>query len=171
MSFGSPVSPFDPNGEDWWSKDISGLTRQINGVSHFLHSLRIQLRFGALSRARLHLLRLQIKDDAAECDWVARRQDPWDVDLTRMIGRRHSSLQALKDTIDIRSILFIALPDLATARFRVYRESADQSRELIIFGNVRRQDSMFRSIHSLAMRAKLVGLRFRLENGLLCRIS
>lgn len=171
MSFGSPISPFDPNGEDWWSKGSSGLTRQISGVGHFLRSYRTQLRFGALSRAPLHLLRVQIKDDAAECDWIARLQDPWDADLTRTIGRRHASLQALKDAIDIRSILFVALPDLATARFRVYRESTDRCRELIIIGKVRRHDSMFRSIHSLAMRAKLVGLSFRLENDLLCRIS
>jgi hypothetical protein len=171
MSFGSPISPFDPDGEDWWSKGSSGLARQISGVGHFLHDLRRQLRFGVLSRAPLRLIRFQIGEDAAECDWIARRQDPWDADLSREIGRRHASLQALKDAIDIRLMLFEALPDLATARLRVYRDSASHSRELIIIGNVRRHDGAFRSIHSLAMRAKLVGLRFCLENELLCRLS
>jgi hypothetical protein len=171
MSFGSPISPFDPDGEDWWSKGSSGLTRQISGVSHFLHDLRTQIRFGTLSRAPIRLIRFQIKEDTAECDWMARHQDPWDADLSREIGRRHASLQALKDAIDVRSLLFIALPDLAAARLRVYRDSTARKRELIITGNVRRKDSAFRSIHSLAMRAKLVGLRFCLENGYLCRLS
>ena len=171
MSFGSPISPFDPDGEDWWSKGSSGLTRQISGVGHFLRDLRTQLRFGVLSREPLRLIRFHIRGDVAECDWIARSQDAWDADLSREIGRRHASLQALKDAIDIRSMLFEALPDIATARLRVYRESPAHPRELIIIGNVRRHDGTFRRIHSLAMRAKLVGLRFCLENDLLCRIS
>lgn len=170
MSFGSPISPFDPDGKDWWSKGSSGLTRQISGVGHFLRDFRIRMRFGALSRASLRLLRFEIKETSAECDWIARGPDRWDADLSRDVGRRHASLQALKDSIDIRSLLFVAMPDLITARMRVYRDTSAQSRELIIIGNVRRQDNSFRGIHSLAMRAKLVGLRFCLENGLLKRL-
>ena len=170
MSFGSPISPFDPDGQDWWSKGSSGLTQQIGGVSRFLRDFRSQLRFGTISRAPLRLIRFEIKETAAECDWIARDPDSWDADLAREIGRRHASLQALKDTIDIRSLLFVAMPDLLTARVRVYRESS-HSRELIIIGRVRRQDNSFRGIHSLAMRAKLVGLRFCLENDLLKRLS
>jgi hypothetical protein len=168
MSFGSPISPFDPDGQDWWSKGSSGLAQQINCVGRFLQDLRTQLRFGALSRAPLQLVRFQIKEASADCDWVARDPDSWDADLSRDIGRRHSSLQALKDAIDIRSLLFEAMPDLVTARLRVYRTAPVHSRELIIIGNVRRNDSAFRATHSLAMRAKLVGLRFCLENDLLC---
>jgi hypothetical protein len=171
MSFGSPISPFDPDGQDWWSKGSSGLAQQISGVSRFLREFRIQLRFGALSRAPLRLLRFQMNEDTAECDLIARDPDSWDADLSRKIGRRHASLQALKDAIDIRSLLFVAMPDLATARLRVYRETSARLRELIIVGNVRRHDSAFRGTHSLAMRAKLVGLRFSLENDLLCRLS
>ena len=100
MSFGSPISPFDPNGQDWWSKGSSGLTQQISGVGRFLHDLRTQLRFGTLSRAPLQLIRFEMKETSAECDWVARDPDCWDADLPRDIGRRHASLQALKDTID-----------------------------------------------------------------------
>jgi hypothetical protein len=171
MSFGSPISPFDPDGQDWWSKGSSGLAQQISCVGRFLHDLRTQLRFGALSRAPLRLIRFQIKETCADCDWVARDPDSWDADLSRDIGKRHSSLQALKDAIDIRSLLFGAMPDLATARLRVYSASAAHSPELIIIGNVRRHDSAFRGTHSLAMRAKLVGLRFCLENDLLCPLS
>jgi hypothetical protein len=171
MSFGSPISPFDPDGQDWWSKGSSGLTQQISGVGHFLREFRIRLRFGTLSRAPLRLIRFEIKETSAECDWIARDPDHWDADLSRDIGRRHASLQALKDAIDIRSLLFVAVPDLITAKVRVYRDFAAHSRELIIIGNVRRQDNSFRGTHSLAMRAKLVGLRFRLENDLLSRLS
>ena len=171
MSFGSPISPFDPDGQDWWSKGSSGLTKQISSVSRFLRDLHTQLRFGNLSRAPLRIIRFEIKETSAECDWIARDPDVWDADLTREIGRRHASLQALKDAIDIRSLLFTAIPDLVTARVRVYRDFAAHSRELIIIGNVRRQDNSFRAIHSLAMRAKLVGLRFSLENDLLKRLS
>lgn len=171
MSFGSPISPFDPDGQNWWSKGSSGLTRQISGVGHFLRDFGIQLRFGALSRAPLRLLRFQINENAAECDLIARDPDSWDADLSRAIGRRHASLQALKDAIDIRSLLFVAMPDIAVVRLRVYRDTSAHTRELIIVGNVRRHDSAFRGNHSLAMRAKLLGLRFCLENGLLCRLS
>ncbi len=84
MSFGSPISPFDPDGQDWWSKDGSGLTHQISGVSRFLRDLRIQLRFGTLSRAPLRLIRFEITETSAECDWIARDPDRWDVGpLTR----------------------------------------------------------------------------------------
>lgn len=171
MSFGSPISPFDPDGKNWWSKGSSGLARQISGVGHFIRDFGFQLRFGALSRAPLHLLRFQIKEHVGECDLIARDPDLWDADLSREIGRRHASLQALKDAIDIRSLLFVTIPEIAMARLRVYRQTSAHTRELIIIGNIRRQDSAFRGTHSLAMRAKLVGLRFHLENDLLCRLS
>lgn len=171
MSLTSPISPFDPDGQDWWSKGCSGLTQQFCGVSRFLREFTSQLRFGRLSRSPLHLARLLIKEDRVECDWIARDQDPWDVDLSREIGRRHASLQALKDAIDIRSLIFASLPELSRARFRVYRSFNNQPRELIIVGNVRRDESAYRSVHSLAMRAKLVGLRFDMDDGFLRRLS
>ncbi len=171
MSFASPISPFDPAGEAWWSKGSSGLAKQLCDAGLFLRQFRIHLRFGELTRAPLRLLRFEINDNRAECDWVARHQDPWDAGLSPDIGRRHASLQALKDAIDIRSLLFAELPYIDTARLRTYRESLRHPREVIITGNVRRQDSTYRSVHSLAMRAKLIGLRFSMEDGTLCRLS
>jgi hypothetical protein len=171
MAFGSPISPFDPDGSDWWSKGSSGLTQQICGVSHFLRNLQTQLRFGNLTRAPLQLLNFQIKDTTAECEWISRLQDPWDAQLSPEIGRRHASLQALKDAIDVRSLLFASLPGLKSARLRAYRESVSSIRELIISGNVQRHDRAFRGVHSLAMRSKLLGFRFCLEDHDLCRLS
>ena len=171
MSFGSPISPFDPSGENWWLKGSSGLAQQICRVGHFLQDFRVQMRFGTLTRAPLRLLRFQVKDGIAECDWIARAQDQWDADLPREIGKRHASLQALKDAIDIRALLFSTMPDITSARLRVYRDSPAPLRELIIVGSLRRNESSFRSVHSLAMRAKLIGFRFCLENDLLCRLA
>ena len=171
MSFASPISPFDPAGEDWWSKGSSGLARQLCNASLFLRHFHMHLRFGELSRAPLRLLQFQIQDDAAECDWVARQQDPWDAALAPEIGRRHASLQALKDAIDIRALLFASLPQVDVARLRIHRESLWHSREVIIAGSVRRRDSTYRSVHSIAMRAKLIGFRFSMEDGMLCRLN
>jgi hypothetical protein len=171
MSFGSPISPFDPGGDDWWLKGSSGLAKQLCFVSHFLRDFRVYLRFGYLTRAPLRLLRFQVKECFAECDWIARAPDPWDADLLGEIGKRHAAMQALKDAIDTRSLLFATLPDLTSARLRVYRDSPVHSRELIIVGNVRRNEGSFRGVHSLAMRAKLIGFRFSLEDDFLCRLS
>lgn len=170
MSFASPISPFGPDGQDLWSEGCSGLTQQLCGVSRFVREFTFKLRFGRLSRSPLHLIKLIIKDDGAECDWISRDQDPWDHGLPRDIGQKHASLQALKDAIDVRALLFASLPDLSRAKFQVYRQSRERSRELIIVGNVRREESAHRAVHSIAMRAKLVGLRFDMDDGLLRRL-
>ena len=171
MSSTSPIPPLDRDGQERWSKGCSGLTQQVCGVSRFVRGFATQLRFGQLSRSPLQLARLLINHDRAECDWIARDQDRWDVDLSRDIGRRHASLQALKDAIEIRALLFASLPQLSRARFRVYGGFNHPS-ELIIVGLVHRDESAHRSVHSLAMRAKLVGLRFNMDGeGFLRRLS
>jgi hypothetical protein len=143
------------------------LTVQLYGIGYFIRTLGVQLRFGHLSRAPLKLLRLVLRGDAAECDWVARPADSWDADLPHPIGDRHASAQALEDAITVRDLIFCALPGVNSAALRVYRESAISGPELIIQGTVAREHSAARSVRSLAMRAKLCGLRFWLEDGIL----
>jgi hypothetical protein len=143
------------------------LTMQLYGLGFLIRTWGVQLRFGHLSRAPLKLLRLELRGDAAECEWVARPADIWDADLPLPTGDRHASEQALQDAIALRGLLFGALPGVKTAEFRVYRESAGTGRELIIEGTVAREQSAAPSIRSLAMRAKLCGLRFWLEDGIL----
>ncbi len=145
--------------------------KRLCDVGYLFRGWGVQLRFGHLSRAPLRLLRLELRGNAAECDWVARTADPWDADLPRPLGDRHASLQALEDAIDVRDLLFSVLQGVDTATFRVYRESAGIERELIIAGTVTRQHSAARSIRSLAMRAKLLGLQFWLEDGILEALS
>lgn len=167
MSSAFPISPFDPESENWWSKGTARLAKRICDVGLFVRGLRVQLRFGELTRSPLRLIRFELNENEAECDWVARQPDPWDADLRPEIGRRHASLQALQDAVDVRQLLFEILPDINIARVRVYRESSNRGREMIISGQVHRNTPSFRTVRSIAMRAKLLGFRFSLENDFL----
>jgi hypothetical protein len=155
------------NGE--WQEQ-SNLFRQLRRASHFLSDLKHSLHYGELSRAPLRLLRFQIVEGIAECDWMARAHDPWDEDLSRNTQLRHASLQAIHDAIDIRMLLFDSFPDLETASVRVFRESANYTPEMILAGTVQRNDQSARNIHSIIMRAKILGFRFCLENDALKKI-
>jgi hypothetical protein len=167
MSFASAISPFDSERENWWSKKNSKLASRICNLGQFVRSMRVQMRFGELTRAPLRMIRVQLVDGIAECDWVARPPDVWDRDLRPEIGQRHASIQALEDAVNVRGLLFEMLPDLDTAYLRIYRESSGHSPEMIISGHVHRSAPSFRNVHSIAMRAKLLGFRFTLDNDIL----
>ena len=167
----SVVSPFDPESENWRSKESSGLAKRLCDVSLFTQQLRVRMRFGELTRAPLDLVRFQMKDNVAECDWFARIPDPWDEGLPPEIGQRHTSLQALKDAVDVRALLFYLLPDVDAAYLRIYRQKFAYAPELVIAGHVQRTAHAFRSVHSIAMRAKLLGFRFSLQNEVLSAMN
>jgi len=170
MSFAFHASPFEPYTDDWKPEGRPWLAEQFCNVSQFLRGLRVQMRFGELTRAPLQLLRLNLLGYIVKCDWLARSPDPWDADVSQSIRERHLSLQALRDAIDVRSLLFETLPHVETADLRVFRETSDFTRDLIITGCVQRNDHSSRSIHSLAMRAKVLGFRFYLDGDVLSRI-
>jgi hypothetical protein len=125
------------------------------------------MRFGELTRAPLHLIRLNIHGEIVKCDWLARSPDPWDAGIAKNIRDRHASLQSLKDAIDVRALLFETKPYVATADLRVYRTTVAFEKELIITGCVQRIDHSARNVHSLAMRAKILGFRFQMEENAL----
>jgi hypothetical protein len=141
------------------------MIKQLCDIRDVVLRLRLQLRYGRLSRAPLRLLRLEWRGDQVDCDWIARRYDDFDEDLPVRIAEGNESLQALEDAIIVRELLFTTLRDVSSARFRVYRESDDALRELIIAGTVTRSERFLYRVHSLAMRAKLCGFEFFLNEG------
>jgi hypothetical protein len=143
------------------------MMKRICDLGNIIRNFRLQARFGELSRAPLCLLRLQLCGDSAECDWLARPPDRWDVGLPPSVGERNASQQALKDAIAVRDLLFSVLPNLSTAAFRVYRRTPGDEPELIIAGAVSREEQAPVTVRSLAMRAKLLGFRFWMDDGIL----
>ena len=132
-------------------------------ASDFLRKFRLQMRFGELSRAPLQLLRLEIRQDVAECEWLARLNDPWDAGLPTPRQQRSQVEQALRDAIKVRDFLFSALPEVRNARFKVYRRG--EPLQLIIVGEGCRDDEPPFRISSVVMQAKLYGFRFVLADG------
>ena len=145
--------------------------KQLWEAADFVRNLRRRLRFGELSRAPLKLLRLELRGEEAECEWMARPADPWDSDLPPGVGERHASLQALEDCLAVRRLLFSAMPSISKAVFRVYRGAQTDRVELIVTGTVTREDQAAANVCSLAMRAQLCGLRFWLADGVLGRFQ
>jgi hypothetical protein len=167
----SANTSFQAYREQWRSERGPRLAEQLCNVSHFFSRLRMQLSQGELTRAPLKMLRLQVEAETVECDWLARPPDPWDAYLPQKIGRRHATLQALRDAIDVRTLLFRTLPDVETAYLRIYRETPNLGKELIINGDTQRNDNLARGVHSLVMRAKVLGFRFRLDDDVLSALA
>jgi hypothetical protein len=143
------------------------LVKQLSEIGHFLRALRIQMRFGKLSRAPLRLLRFEWRGESAACDWLARPADEWDADLPRQVSGGNVSEQALRDAITVRELLFSVLPGVDTASLRVFRQPAGRAHELIITGTVTRGEVVPRKVSSVAMRAKLLRFQFWFEDGIL----
>jgi hypothetical protein len=141
--------------------------KQLWEMADFVRNVSRQLRFGKFSRAPLQMLRFEWRGEAAECEWMIRPPDVWDRDLPEAMVRRDQTLQALRDALMLREILFGTMRGVQTARFRAYRPAANGSTELVITGTVNREDSPPPRVASEAMRAKLLGLQFTLDDGVL----
>jgi hypothetical protein len=141
------------------------MIKQLCDIHDVITRLRIQLRYGSLSRAPLRLLRLEWRADHVDCEWIARLHDQWDRDLSRRLSECNVTLQALEDAIIVRDLLFYSLHGIASATFRVYRQVADEPLELIITGTVTKPEPARWNVRSLVMEAKLCGFRFCLDDG------
>ena len=73
--------------------------RQVYEVADFVRATRRRLRFGELSRAPIQILRLQLRGDFAECDWMTRPPDVWDSKLPLPARNESTSRQALADAM------------------------------------------------------------------------
>jgi hypothetical protein len=136
-------------------------------VGEFVRRLQHRMRFGELSRAQLRLLRLELRGDAAELDWLARAVDVWSSTLPRHIRDRDASLQAVQDAVALRKLLFASLPGVDAAEFRTFRQEAHEPPRLIIVGTVTRGMPAVPRVTSLVMKAKLCGFHFQMDDGVL----
>ncbi|HEX6465921.1 MAG TPA: hypothetical protein VFZ99_01375, partial [Terriglobales bacterium] len=80
---------------------------------------------------------------------------------------RNASLQTLEDAIAVRGLLLHGLPDIQSATVRVYRQTKEEPAELMMTGTIAREDEVTVRVLSVAMRAKLFGFRFLMDNGIL----
>jgi hypothetical protein len=144
--------------------------RPILDAMEFLHAIRIQMRFGELSRLPIRVRRIEISEDCAECDWIMRPPDPWDRWLPTRRQQEQLTEQALLDALKIRELVFRGFPQVQRAGLRMYREHAGAADELMMIGDVERETHRFREVASLVMRAKLYGFRFSLTGGVLVRL-
>jgi hypothetical protein len=147
------------------------MIKQLCDISDVITRLRVQLRFGSLTRAPLRLLRLEWRGDHVDCDWIARLNDQWDKDLSRRLSDGNAALQALEDAIIVRDLLFYTLHGISGATFRVYRQVGDEAPELIITGTVTKPEPVRWNVRSLVMQAKMCGFHFCLDDGRLAALQ
>lgn len=145
--------------------------RELLNAADCLVKVRRRLRFGEFSREPLRLLRLEWKGDSVECDWMMRPADPWDIDLPAHLSEEHQTLQALRDALSLRDIVFESFPNVNSAELRMFRSGSDGCPELMMTGSVNRTNEAYPRVASVAMRAMLCGFRFTLAGGVLARMA
>jgi hypothetical protein len=134
-------------------------------------AIRKHLRHGEYSRMPLQLRRCEVTRDTAECEWYMRPPDPWDIHLPPRVRQEHITLQALRDALKMRELIFRAFPRVQRAELRAYREPQSEELVLMMTGSVQRETEVSPRIVSLVMQAKLFGFRFFLESGVLQTIA
>lgn len=139
--------------------------RELLHAADFLGRVRRKLRFGALSRESLLLLRFEWKGDSVECDWLMRPHDRWDKDLPAHLVKENQTLQSLRDALSLREAIFESFPAVINAKLRMFRADGEHRLELVMTGNVNRFNDAFERVASVAMRAKLCGFQFTLNAG------
>ena len=139
----------------------------IRDSAAFVRGARKKLRTGELSREPLKLLRLEWVPECVECDWLMRPADAWDADLPPRLAREHETLQALRDALDLRRMIFHSFPSVMKADLRMYRDAGGDELELMMTGNVSRTNEVLERVASVVMRARLCGFHFTLTSGVL----
>ena len=80
-------------------------------------------------------------------------------------------MQALRDALRLRNIVFESFPRVDNAELRMFRIGADNLPELVMSGSVVRTNEVFERVASIAMRARLCGFRFTQGDGSLQRMT
>lgn len=141
--------------------------KSLTEIAKFLRQARKRMRSGDLSREPLLLLRVEWKGDSVECDWLMRPVDPWDKYLPRHLARENQTLQSLRDALQLREVIFRCFPAVGIANLRMFRADSDHHLELVMTGSVTRTNEILNRVASLAMRAKLCGFCFNINDGAL----
>ncbi len=137
----------------------------------FLAKARRRMRFGTFSREPLRLLRLEWKERCVECDWLMRAADPWDRFIPDRVAEEHQTLQALRDAMNLRDVVFESFPEVTSAKLQMFRTGRAEKLELVLMGSVSRLNEVLRNVPSVAMRAKMCGFQFNLAKGALESIN
>src|SRR6266568_3246997 len=133
--------------------------KEILEAGHFMRKVRSLLRVGEFSRERLTILRIEVKPNEAECDWLTRPADAWDLDLAPETCERNFAQQALQDALRMREILLESFGRVRSAELRAYKAVKKRPTELVMTATVFRNDEEPARTISPAMRAKLLGFR------------
>lgn len=141
--------------------------KELQHAADFLVKVRRKLRFGALSREPMLLLRFEWRGDTVECDWLMRPPDPWDKYVPEHLAKENQALQALRDAMSLRAVIFRSFPAVINAELRMFRADSDHRLELMMTGSVNRFNDVLERVASVAMRAKLCGFRFNLNAGVM----
>jgi len=98
---------------------------------------------------------------------LMRPPDPWDADIRPRLAREQQTLQALRDALGLRRMIFISFPSVMTAELRMYRDAQGDELELMMTGSVSRTNEVLERVASVVMRARLCGFHFTLASGVL----
>lgn len=139
----------------------------IKEAATFVRGVRRKLHVGEHSREALKLLRVEWRTECVECDWLMRPADPWDADLPPRVARQNETLQALRDALALRKMIFNSFPASMKAELRMYRRDENNQLELMMTGSVARTNEVLERVASVVMRAKLCGFQFNLASGVL----
>ncbi len=137
----------------------------LTQIAKFLRRARRQMRTGELSREPLQLLRVEWKGDLLECDWLMRQSDPWDKYLPSELATENHTIQAFRDALELRAIIFRSFPAVGLAQLRMFRAGKNHQLELVMTGSVNRWDEELHRVPSVMMRAKMCGFRFTMADG------
>ena len=141
------------------------LMKELLDAADFLSRARRRLRFRSLIAGTAHAVAVRVERRLVECDWLMRPADPWDKDLPAHLARENQTLQALRDALTLREVVFKSFPAVVNATLRMFRADSDHRLELVMTGNVNRSNEAFERVASVAMRARLCGFHFNLEEG------
>ena len=139
----------------------------VREAALFIAQSHTSLRVGELSREALTILRLEWRGGYVECDWLMRPIDPWDRNLPQQKALEQQTLQAFRDALALRELVYASFTTAMDAQLRMFRADRDRRLELFMAGQTTRLNQYSNRVPSLAMRAKLSGFRFVLSNGIL----